>query len=209
MRITVFGSTGRTGRHVLAEGLRRGHAITAFTRRPQTLLDQSSLAAVVTGDGRDPDAVRRAVTGADAVLAIVSAERRKGPHHTAAVLEVIIDAMTDLGIRRLVATSAYPIVARTPQLPMALLRRLLASAYADLTRMEHLLTSSELDWTVVRLNRLTDAPARGRTRLSRGELDRPAGLTRADAAATLLDVIADDTTARAALNAAGPRPGGS
>jgi uncharacterized protein YbjT (DUF2867 family) len=203
MRITVFGSTGLTGRHVLTEGLRRGHTITAFTRRPEALPRTASRAAVVTGDGRDPDAVRRAVTGADAVIGIVSAPHRKGPHHTAAVFEVITKAMTDLGVRRLVATSAYPIVARKPRLPMALLRLLLADAYADGARMEHLLAASEMDWTVVRLNRLTNAPARGRVRLSRGQFDKPKGLTRADAAATLLDIVADDTTARAALNAAG------
>jgi putative NADH-flavin reductase len=45
MNITVIGSTSRTGRHVLAEGLRRGHQITAFTRgRPEALLDQPGLA---------------------------------------------------------------------------------------------------------------------------------------------------------------------
>lgn len=32
MNITVFGSTGRTGRHILNLGFRRGHRITAFTR---------------------------------------------------------------------------------------------------------------------------------------------------------------------------------
>jgi putative NADH-flavin reductase len=30
MRITVFGATGRTGRCILAEGLRRDHQLTAF-----------------------------------------------------------------------------------------------------------------------------------------------------------------------------------
>jgi uncharacterized protein YbjT (DUF2867 family) len=35
MRITVFGATGRTGRHLLAAGQRRDHQITAFTRVPQ------------------------------------------------------------------------------------------------------------------------------------------------------------------------------
>lgn len=203
MKLTVFGATGRTGRHVLAEGLRRGHEITAFTRRPESLPDPSSLSAVVAGDGRDPAAVRRAVAGTEAVIAIVSAERRKGPHHTAAVVEVIVRAMTDLGVRRVVATSAYPIVARSPRLPMAVLRRLLADAYADGARMERILAATELDWTVLRLNRLTDAPARGRVHLSRGQLDKPAALTRADAAAALLDIVADAATAGAALNASG------
>jgi putative NADH-flavin reductase len=69
MRLTVFGSTGRTGRQVLAGGNRRGHRITAFTRRPDTIADPSTLAAIVSGDGRDPDAVRAGIAGTDAVIA--------------------------------------------------------------------------------------------------------------------------------------------
>ena len=38
MRITVFGATGRTGRYFLAEGLRRDHQLTAFTRWPAALV---------------------------------------------------------------------------------------------------------------------------------------------------------------------------
>jgi putative NADH-flavin reductase len=85
MRITVFGATGRTGRYILAEGLRRDHQLTAFTRWPAALVGPSTLAAVVHGDGRDPHTVRKAIDGADAVISTVSAERRKGPNHVAEV----------------------------------------------------------------------------------------------------------------------------
>jgi hypothetical protein len=85
MRITVFGATGRTGRYILAEGLRRDHQRTAFTRWPTALVGPSTLAAVAMDDGRDPHTVRRAIDGADAVISTVSAERRKGPNHVAEV----------------------------------------------------------------------------------------------------------------------------
>jgi putative NADH-flavin reductase len=203
MRITVFGSTGRTGRLVLTEGLRRGHGLTAFTRRPEALPDPSRLAAVISGDGRDPQAVRRAIAGSDAVIAIVAAGSRKGPHHTAAVSRVITDAMTDLGVRRLAITSAYPVVAERPRLAIALLRLVLAEAYADLSQMEQIVSATDLDWTIVRLNRLTNQPAQGGVRTSRGFFDKASGMTRADAAAALLDIIEDGTTVKTAINTAG------
>src|SRR2546427_2679174 len=53
--IVVIGSTGRTGRLVLAEGLRRGHSMTAFTRRPDGLAGIRGLRSVVRGDGRNLD----------------------------------------------------------------------------------------------------------------------------------------------------------
>src|SRR5262245_902343 len=204
MKITVFGSTGRTGRLVLADGLRRGHQITAFTRRPQELPDPSRLTAVVAGDGRDPQAIRQAVAGTDAVIAIVAASSRKGPHHTADVSRVITETMTDLGVRRLVVTNPYPIVADKPRLPIAILRLILADAYADASNMEQIVSASVLDWTIVRLNKLTDQPAQGGVRITRDLFDKPTAITRADAAATLLDIVEDPTTIKAAINTAGP-----
>jgi uncharacterized protein YbjT (DUF2867 family) len=203
MRITVVGATGRTGRHVVDEGLRRGHDITAFTRRPEAVPDPSWLAAVTAGDGRDPEAVRRGITNADAVIAIVTAGTRKGPHPAAAVARVLTQAMAEQGVRRLVVTSVYPIVADRPRLPIAVLRFVFADAYADAAEMEQVVSASGLDWTIVRLNRLTDKPAQGAVRTSRELLDKPSAMTRADTAAMLLDIVADHATIKAAINASG------
>src|SRR5438270_6582466 len=85
-RIAVIGSTGRTGKLVLAEGLRRGYALTAFTRRPAELAGIDGLSAIVEGDGRRADDVRRAVQGQDAVISIVAPAGR-GP------TTVVSDAM--------------------------------------------------------------------------------------------------------------------
>ena len=204
MKLTVIGSTGRTGRHVVAEAGRRGHRVTAFTRRPEGLPLQPGLVRVVHGDGRKAADVRDAVTGADVVIAIVGASTRKGPHETAEVAGVLTEQMTALEVPRLVITGAYPIVATTPRLPIALLNRVLADAYADMRLMESVVMHSGVDWRIVRLNRLTDGPARGACRVSRDLLARPTAITRADAAAALLDISADDSLARTAVNVAGP-----
>lgn len=208
MRLTIIGSTGRTGRHVLAEAGHRGHQITAFTRHADQVPELRALPCVsraLHGDGRDPQAMRDAIAGADTVIAIVGAARRKGPHHTAEVAAVITETMTELGIPRLVITSAYPIVATSPRLAIALLNRILADAYADMKAMEQIVTASDVGWRIARLNRHTDAPARGGTRITSGLLDKPTVLTRADAAAALLDISQNPALARAAVNIAGPR----
>jgi hypothetical protein len=64
-------------------------------------------------------------------------------------------------------------------------------------------TTSGLDWTIVRLNRLTNKPATRSVHTSRGLLAKPHGIARADAAATLLDVVEDTTLARTSINVAG------
>jgi putative NADH-flavin reductase len=204
MKITVFGATGRIGRHILAEAKQRDHRITAFTRRPESLTETPE--TVVHGDGRDKEAVARAVDGADAVIAVIGPDSRKGPHQTAEVARTIIGAMTAAGVRRLVVTSAYPIVAERPRLAIAVLRRVFAASYADGADMERLVAESGLDWTVARLNRLLDRPAQGSVQLSTGLLARPRSMTRADAATALLDLAEANTYAGTAVNICGVRP---
>jgi putative NADH-flavin reductase len=204
MKLTVIGSTGRTGHHILTQAAARGHDVTAFTQRPHLLPDPSTLAAVVVGNGRDPEKVRTAIAGADAVIAVIAASSRNGPHHTAQVSRVITSEMAELGVRRLVITSAYPIVADRPRLPMMILRRVFATAYADARAMEAQVCATDLDWTIARLNRLTDQPATGRVRVRRELIDRPSPLARADVAATLLDLATTNRHHQSAVNIAGP-----
>src|SRR2546430_15488353 len=77
--IAVIGSTGRTGRLVLDEGVPRGHSMTAFTRRPDTLAGVRGLKSVVHGVGRSLEDMRRAVRGQDAVIAMAVTEGRGPP----------------------------------------------------------------------------------------------------------------------------------
>lgn len=204
MNLTVLGAAGRTGRHVLEQAMARGHRVTAFTRRPAALADCAGLAAVVGGDGRDPQAAREAVRGADAVITVIGPASRTGPHQVAEVAATLIAAMGDEGVRRLVITSAYPLVADRPRMAIALLRRIFAAAYADAAAMERAVSASSLDWTIARLNRLTSKTATGQARVSPGLFARPTAITRADAARVLLDITEDQALARTAVNVAGP-----
>ena len=203
MKLTVIGATGRTGSQVLIEGARRGHEITAFTRRPEMLGDKSSLERVVTGDGLNREAVASAVTGADAVIAIIKSASRKGPHQISGVAQVLVETMPTAGVRRLLMTSAYPVVASKPRIPMTLLHVVFREGYADMSRMEQTLQSSDLDWTIARLYGLVDKPSRRGVTVSRDLLEKPSTLSPAEAASVVLDLVADDRYARTAVNIAG------
>src|SRR5207247_336425 len=111
-RIAVIGSTGRTGKLVLAEGLRRGYALTAFTRRPAELAGIDGLSAVVEGDGRRSDDVRRAVQGQDAVISIVAPEGRGPTTVVSDAMSALLEGMQAAGVRRLVAVSVSAVEGR-------------------------------------------------------------------------------------------------
>src|SRR2546422_1402079 len=183
MKIAVIGSTGRTGRLVLDEGLRRGHAMTAFTRRPSLLSGVQGLRAVVSGDGRNLDDVRRAVRGQEAGISIVSSEGFGPTTVMTDVMRAELAAMREAGVHRLVVVSVSAIEGRRPWILINLVRWLLRKPYADFGRMERLVRSSGLDWTIVRPPRLTNGPATGRgpAEANGRELRRcPYPITRAD-----------------------------
>jgi putative NADH-flavin reductase len=194
MKIAVIGSTGRTGRLVVTEGVRRGHSITAFSRRPEALSGVSGLQAVVRGDGRNLEDIRRAVRGQDAVISIVSFE---GFGRTTVMSDVTrseIEAMREAGVPRLVTVSVYALEGRRPWIVINLVRWLARRPYADFARMERIIAASELEWTIVRPPYLTNGPATGRIRSEAGAKDFPHGpyhISRSDLAATLLDLAED------------------
>src|SRR3989449_7238821 len=125
MNIVVIGSTGRTGRLVIEEGIRRQHAMTAFTRRPDGLADVAGLAAVVHGDGRNLEDIRRAVRGQDAVISIVSSEGRGPTTIVSDVTRALLAGMSEAGVRRLVTVSVYALQGHRPWIAINLVRRLL------------------------------------------------------------------------------------
>ena len=68
MRITVFGATGRTGRHIVDQALARGYEVTAFARSPGRLGAEHKHLEIVQGDIREAEKVDRAIEGAEAVI---------------------------------------------------------------------------------------------------------------------------------------------
>ncbi|MEX0988696.1 MAG: NAD(P)H-binding protein [Actinomycetota bacterium] len=187
MRVAIFGATGRTGRLVVDDALARGFDVTAFVRRtPDPAFDQA--VRVVTGDARDPEHVRAALEGADAVVSVLAI--REGTEPTTELSEAthtIIEAMRAHGPRRLVLTVNTSVFHDRPVSPPF-------GIVADEHRRNVALlrATSDLDWTVLAPMFLTDDPPSGRVRT---EVDAKApgkGLTRADLATAVLDAIAHE-----------------
>ncbi|NUT44911.1 MAG: NAD(P)H-binding protein [Thermoactinospora sp.] len=183
MNLLVIGAAGRTGRHVVKQGIERGHRVTAFARRPEAV---PGLAGVRQGDAHDLDAVRDAVRGQDAVIAAVGGSLIAG---------TLIAAMRETGVRRVVMTSSRSVPATRPRLPVTLAWMVFRTAYVDLARAEGMLQVSGLDWTVARATMLNDKPGAGRVHIDfeANATGGAAQLSRADYAMALLDTVEDDT----------------
>jgi uncharacterized protein YbjT (DUF2867 family) len=199
MRIAVFGSTWGNGRLILREAVRRGHDVTAFARRADALADMPGLAAVVGGDGRDRAAVEQAVAGQQAVVMTVSGRGEPG-----GIARTVTAVMTSLKVRRLVATSAYGLVATRPYVLAPLVRRVFGKTFADQLAADQIVEASDLDWTIVRATRLTGGPAKRPPRQSTGLFTRGAyRVARIAYATALRDLAGNDAYARQIVNVTG------
>ncbi|MFI9308645.1 NAD(P)-dependent oxidoreductase [Streptomyces triculaminicus] len=68
MDIGVLGATGLIGRAVVAEGLRRGHRVTALTRDPARVPTEGGGATWRVADAGDAEGAARAVAGLDVMV---------------------------------------------------------------------------------------------------------------------------------------------
>ncbi|MGA7203368.1 MAG: NAD(P)H-binding protein [Specibacter sp.] len=205
MRLTVFGASGGVGQEIVRQALAGGHEVTAVVR------DRSRLP--VTGEGLEiiaiptfdnPEQLRDAVAGRDAVLSAVGPRTRKLAGTTAPVTHTIRQAMELAGVRRIVVVSASPL-GPVPEGQPFLLRTVITPIiegifkenYVDLRLMEAELAASGLDWTAVRPPQLLNSPTTGvyRTAVD-ANLRGGRKISRGDVAHAMLAMMDDPATFR-------------
>ncbi|WP_405613753.1 NAD(P)H-binding protein [Streptomyces sp. NBC_01511] len=210
MKLTVFGATGGIGQEVVRQGLAAGHRVTAVVRDPARF--------TVTGDGLevytaatfdDPEELRSAVAGRDAVLSGIGPSSRKAAGIAAPVTRSILSAMDAAGVRRLVVVSAAPVgpVPRDEplfgKLALGVVKVVLKPVYDDLARMEEELARSGAHWTAVRPPQLVDRPVTGvyRTVID-GNPRAGSKIGRADVAHAMLAMVDDPAVVKRAVGVA-------
>jgi len=193
MNVALIGATGRTGRLVLAELLRRGHTATVLARDPARLTDTRPEVRVVVGSSTDPDVLGQILDGVEAVVSALGPTAKEPDLHTRTA-ELLVHAMPAAGVTRFVGISGAGIDVpgdrkNTRDRIISTLIRTLGGAVAKDKPAEYrVLASSDLDWTLVRPPRLLDGPATGRI----GHGSHTPGhwsIPRADLAVFLVDVL--------------------
>lgn len=200
VELLVVGATGRTGRDVVDEAVRRGHRVRAFARSAGANAWPDGVTAV-SGSAFDRDDVDRAMAGVDAVIVAIAMTRASDNPwariltpldlHTRAA-SVLTEAAARHGVSAYVTVSAHGVgdaAQRAGTLFLMLVRSSnIGVAYAELGRAEEIVAAAPIPWTIVRPTRLTLAAPTGRWRtgtdLVTTSLDR---VPRGDVAAFLVD----------------------
>ncbi len=208
MKIVIFGANGATGQLLTGQALAAGHQVTAVTRRPAGFPLSHERLNVVEADVHDPQAVGRAVEGADAVLSTLGVPFTRKPVNVYSDgVRNIAAAMSRHGVKRLVVVSSSATEPHHHADGGFLMNRVLQplvtatigkTTYRDMRRMEELVRGSDLEWTIMRPSGLFDAP--GVTGYELHEDQAPGIFTsRADLAASMLEQAAQTRFVRKAV----------
>ncbi len=195
MRIAIFGATGRTGRHLVDQGLAAGHELWALARNPSKLSAGHQRLTIVPGDILDGTPVEETVAFSEAVLcAIGTAPTRPGTAMSEGT-RTIVDAMARSGVRRLVIVSAFGVGDSRRLLPLAtrLVLPFVRRFMAEKERQEGIVRASGLDWIIVRPGQLVEAPASGRYETAPDPRKARKTVPYPDLAAFMLQQVGDDT----------------
>jgi putative NADH-flavin reductase len=191
MRVAVLGAAGALGSEVVRLLIARGDEITAFVRRAGSAT--AAHVAECVGDAREPEAVRAALVGAEAVVDVVGAGTLGRTDLESTVIANVVNAMSAFGSKRLIAMSAGMVVRTNLVLDYLLKPTIFRHILAEHRRVEEVVMRADLDWTIVRPPRLVSRPARGYAAFTGTRYSGSMSIAREDAA----QFIADELTRRA------------
>lgn len=198
MKVTLFGATGKTGKYLIDEGLKRGMDLTVFVRSSSPF-DNPDV-RVVRGELGDIDRVREAVRGSDAALSALGPTSLPHPKDLpiTRATQAIISAMKQEDVKRLIAVSTG--TAADPgdgpdwriRAPAWLIRLAMPSAYRDIIGLAEAIRASQLDWTMVRVAFLKNHPASTRLNVGLyGHARHAMTVSREEVAAFMFDQISN------------------
>ncbi|HZQ06479.1 MAG TPA: SDR family oxidoreductase [Anaerolineae bacterium] len=195
MKLALFGATGKTGKYLVEQALAEGNYVTVLVRNPSKLSVQHPHLTVVPGDVGNVAAVEQTIAGAEAVISVLGPTSNAPAFQVSAGMQNILAAMKKEGVRRLVVSVGAGVGDPNdePKLFHHLMNFILnltaRNVYEDMKRVVDLVRASNLDWTIVRVPMLTDAPKTGQVQV--GYVGKGMGLriTRADMADFILKQV--------------------
>lgn len=162
MKICIFGADGRTGVEVVRYAKERGFDVVAFVYNPQADKYLPKDINIKKGDVMNYDAVIDAVRGSDAVISALGHIKNSDPLMQTKGITNIIKAMQETDIKRIISLTGTGV--RLPNDKPSLIDQILNFIIKKIDPdrindgIEHALAlqKSDLDWTVVRVLKLTE-----------------------------------------------------
>jgi putative NADH-flavin reductase len=187
MKIAIIGASAGIGLQTTRLALERGHEVTSLSRRTVPLPDHQKLRRV-QGSATNPNDVRAAVEGADAILVTIGTKSPLATTMFSDSARILLQTIREMG-------SSPTLIVLTGfgagdswgynSIPMKVLFTLfLKRAYVDKSEQERVIAAGYPRWEIVRPGRLTNGAMTGHYRVldNLKEGMRVGAISRADVA---------------------------
>jgi putative NADH-flavin reductase len=199
MNITIIGASAGIGLETVKRGLNRNHSITTLSRSENNI-EENKLLNRILGDATNKADLLKSIQNADAIIVTLGTGKNiKATTLFSDFAKLIVEINNEKKI-------VVPFIFVTgfgagesknyvPWIVKMFLKYFLKDVYADKTKMEEIITSSDLNWTVLRPGRLLDKPLTEKYRIE-NQLYKGiniGGINRADVADFLIKQVEHQT----------------
>ena len=198
MKITVFGTSGKTGRLLIEEALASGHEVVAYARTKESINTVHPKLKVVVGQLSNKEKLKSAISGSDACISTLGGSSMT--KHSTEIMEGIaniIAIMEELNVKRFIYMSSIGAGKSRNFMPQPvrffIADLMLRVPLADHTANENRIMNSKLEWTIIRPGGLTDG-AKSDTLKHGSEFTKLTGnlrISRSGVAAFILSQLTD------------------
>ena len=160
MNITIIGASAGIGLETVKRGLDRNHSITTLSRS-DIEIDEKKWLKVIIGDATNKVDLLSSIQNADAIIVTLGTSKNMNAttlfsDFAQLIVEIHKENKIDSPFIFVTGFGAGESKNYVPWLVKMFLNYFLKDVYADKTKMEEIITNSDLNWTVVRPGRLFD-----------------------------------------------------
>jgi putative NADH-flavin reductase len=160
MNITIIGASAGIGLEAVKRGLNRNHSIKTLSRSEVKIEDKKSLNSII-GDATKKADLLISIQNADAlIVALGTGKNMKATtlfsDFAALIVEIDRECKIDIPLIFVTGFGAGESKNYVSWIVKLFLKYFLKDVYADKTKMEEIITNSDLNWIVVRPGRLLD-----------------------------------------------------
>ena len=154
MNITIIGASAGIGLETVKRGLNRNHSITTLSRSEIEIKEKKSL-NMILGDATNKADLINSIQQADAIIVTLGTGRDMKAttlfsDFAKLIVEINREKKMDVPFIFVTGFGAGESKNYVPWIVKLFLKYLLKDVYADKTKMEEIITNSDLNWTVVR-----------------------------------------------------------
>jgi putative NADH-flavin reductase len=199
MNITIIGASAGIGLETVKRGLDRNHSITTLSRSGIEIEEKKSL-KVILGDATNKADLLSSIQNADAIIVTLGTSKNMNAttlfsDFAQLMVEIHKENKIDIPFIFVTGFGAGESKNYVPWLVKMFLKYFLKDVYADKTKMEEIITNSDLNWTVVRPGRLFDKELTEKYRIENKLFKgiNVGGINRADVADFLIKQAEEQT----------------